>query len=319
MKLSRIAVLVAGLLALGASAQTWPSRTIRIVVPNAAGGGSDLIARAIQEPLSRALGVPVIVDNRAGSGGAIGTAEVAAAAPDGYTLLVGQTGTNAVLPLLQKSARYDPVRDFSAIARLGTSPIVVVGRKGLAVDLAGALAEARKNPKGLNYGHAGNGTLGHLSAELLSQAAGVSMTGVAYKGQAPAVAAVLSGEVDLAFGGTSGALDALVKEGRAVMLGVTTAEPSPLVPGVAPIARHVPGYAAELWYGLFAPAKTPEAVVQRLNAEVRKALELPDVKQRFAGFLTTPAPSSPQEMSAIVVDEIRRWKPIVQRANIQEN
>lgn len=319
MRLARIAVLAAGLLALGASAQTWPSRTIRIIVPNAPGGGSDLIARAIQEPLSKALGVAVIVDNRAGSGGAIGTTEAAAAAPDGHTLLIGQTGTNAVLPLLQKNVRYDPVRDFSAITRLGTSPIVVVGRKGLATDLAGALAEARKNAKGLTYGHAGNGTLGHLSAELLSQAAGVAMTSVAYKGQAPAVTAVVSGEVDLAFGGTSGALDALVKDGRAVMLGVTTAEPSSQVPGVPPIASHVPGYAAELWYGLFAPAKTPEATVQRLNAEVRKVLELPEVKRRFAGFLTTPAPTSPQEMSAIVVEEVRRWKPVVQRANIQEN
>lgn len=319
MKFARIAVLAAGLLALGASAQTWPSRTIRIIVPNAPGGGSDLIARAIQEPLSKALGVAVIVDNRAGSGGAIGTAEAANAAPDGHTLLIGQTGTNAVLPLLQKNVRYDPVRDFSAIARLGTSPIVVVGRKGLATDLAGALAEARRSTKGLTYGHAGNGTLGHLSAELLSQAAGVSMTGVAYKGQAPAVAAVVSGEVDLAFGGTSGALDALVKDGRAVMLGVTTAEPSPLVPGIPPIASHVPGYAAELWYGLFAPAKTPEAIVQRLNAEVRIVLGLSEVKQRFAGFLTTPAPTSPQEMSAIVVEEVRRWKPVVQRANIHEN
>ena len=319
MKLTRIAVLAAGLIALGASADTYPSRTVRIIVPNAPGGGSDLIARAIQEPLSKALGVPVIVDNRAGAGGAIGTADAAAAAPDGYTLLVGQTGTNAVLPLLQKNARYDPVRDFSPITRLGTAPIVVVGRKGLATDLAGALAEARRNPKGLNYGHSGNGTLGHLSAELLSQAAGVSMTGVAYKGQAPAVAAVVSGEVDLAFGGTSGTLDALVKDGRVAMLGVTTAEASALVPGAPPIARHVPGYSAELWYGLFAPSKTPDAVVQRLNAEVRRALALPEVQQRFAGFLTTPSPSSPQEMSAIVADEVRKWKPIIQRANLQEN
>lgn len=306
------------LLSAAAHADTWkPSEPIRFIVPYGPGGANDIISRALQGPLSEALGVPVIVENKPGASGSIAASYVSKAKPDGYTLLVGNTNTNAIVPLLQKTANYDALTDFSFVSQLGSAPIVCLASSGTGIkDMASLLAIAKERPDGLNYGHSGVGTMGQLTAELLSMSSNINMTGVAYKGQAPVISALMTHEIDLAFGGPAISTNTLAKEGKISIVGVTSAKPSPLVPGAPSIVSFMNGKTAEIWFALFAPPNTPSDVVTRLHDEIKKIMDLPETKERFASFSVSPQTSTPEELKGMVARDSEMWKQVIQDANI---
>lgn len=306
-----------GALAAPAAAQQYPDKPIRLVVPYGPGGTTDIMARTLQEPLSKALGQPIIVDNKAGAAGAIGTAQVANAAPDGYTLIFGNNGPSAIVPLIQKSVGYDPVRDFAPVSLVSIAPMTLVVHPSVpASTVKELIAYARKQPDGLEYGTAGAGSLGHLATELFGKEAGIKLVHVPYKGQALSTMGVLNGEVKLLITTSSDSQDAAVKAGKLRLLGVSTAKPSPLMPGAPTIGESLPGYEASVWFGILAPARTPPAVITKLNAAVRAVLAQPEVQKKFLGYGCIATASTPQEFAALIGAEVPKWKGVVEAAGI---
>ncbi len=300
-------------------AQSWPSRAIRVVVPYAPGGGTDLMVRVIEEPLGRLLAQPVVVDNKSGAAGSLGTRLVAQAAPDGYTLLVSNNGPSAILPLLQKEAGYDPVADFAPISTIARQPIVVITNPQAvpAKDLAGVIEWARKQSDGMACASSGVGSLGHLASELFASRAGIKLVTVPYRGQAPTVLAVLTGEVPIAFTSASEAMMQHVREGKINLVGIGSKEPFPLIPGGVPMSRTLPGYEVEVWHGVLAPAGTPDAVVDRLNAAIAKVLESPEIQQKFAEFSYATYTTTPREFAGMIAAEVEHWGSIIRERNIK--
>jgi tripartite-type tricarboxylate transporter receptor subunit TctC len=311
------AALLLGALPVTAAAQQYPDKPIRLVVPYAPGGTTDIMARTLQEPLSKVLGQTVIVDNKAGAAGAIGTAQVANAAPDGYTLIFGNNGPSAIVPLIQKGVGYDPIKDFAPISLVSLAPMTLVVHPSVPVGTVKELIDfARKQPDGLEYGTAGAGSLGHLATELFGKEAGIKLVHVPYKGQALSTMGVLNGEVKLLITTSSDSQDAAVKAGKLKLLGVSTAQPSPLMPGAPTIGESLPGYEASVWFGILAPARTPKPVVDKLNAAIRQVLAQPDVQKRFLGYGCIATASTPQEFAAMIGAEVPKWKGVVEAANI---
>lgn len=318
---SALALLLLPLLAAGstlAATQAYPTRSIRLVVPFAAGGGTDIVARTVGLKLSEALGQPVVVDNRVGAAGTIGTDFVAKSAGDGYTLLMGSNGPMAITPSLQAKLPYDPLRDFAPVALVTTMPFLLVVHPSLPVrsvrDLV-ALAKAR--PGQLNYASPGSGSTTHLAAELFKAMTGANIVHVPYKGVAPAATDLMSGQVQMMSGDLSTLLPH-VKSGRARALAITGAKRSPLVPELPTISEAgVPGYETSGWFGILAPAGTPREVVTRLNTEIVKGLGSSDVRERLSALGGEVAGGSPEQFAAHLRQEIAKWGKLVKAIGLK--
>jgi tripartite-type tricarboxylate transporter receptor subunit TctC len=312
-----LSLLVLASISNGAAAQ-YPERPIRLVVPYPPGGLVDVMARTIQEPLSAVVGQPLIIDNRAGAAGAIGSRSVAQSPPDGYSLIFSNNGPGALVPLVQADAGYDPVGDFTPISLVATAPLVLVSHNSVpATNLREFIDYARSQPQGIEFASAGTGSLGHLATELFAQKAGIKLIHVPYKGSAPAVMAVLSGEVKIYLSTSNDALEAGIKAGKVRQLGVSTATPSPLVPGVSPIADLLPGFDVTAWFGLLAPRGTSPAVVDRLNSAVRQVLGRPDIQKRFEAYGCSAVASSAQELGAMIGKEVPKWRATIEAGGIR--
>jgi len=313
-----LGVAMLGLLPGAALAQTQcPDKPIRLVVPYAPGGTTDIMARTLQEPLSKILGQPVIVDNKAGAAGAIGTAQVAQATPDGYTLVFGNNGPSAIVPLTQKEVGYDPIKNFAPVSLVSIAPLTLVVHSSVPASNVKELIEYAKTlPNGLDYGSAGAGSLGNLASELFGKEAGIKLVHVPYKGQGPSTMAVLNGEVKMLLTTSSDTQDAAVRAGKLRLLGVSTAKPSPLMPGAPTIGESLPGYEANVWFGILAPAGTPTPVIAKLNAAIREVLADPELQKKFVGYGCIATASTPQEFAAMISAEVPKWKSVVETAKI---
>lgn len=304
-----------------ASAQSaYPVKPIRIVVAYTPAGTTDILARAIGQKFTEAWSQPVIVDNRPGANGTIGT-ELAAKAPaDGYTLLMATAATHAINPTLYPQLRYDAVKDFAPIALVATVPNILVVHPSLPVrNVKELIAYAKANPDKLSHGSPGIGSTGHLSAELFKSMTGIRMTHVAYKGSAPTLQDLMSGQVQVVIDNIPPYLPQ-VKAGKIRALAVTPAKRSPAAPQLPTVAEAgVKGYEASTWFALFAPAGTPSDIVQKLSAETRRILDLPDVRERLLGLGAQPAPSTPEELARFVKAEVAKWAKVIRDANVTLN
>ena len=308
--LAALVVLVPG--AVHAQADNWPSRQIRIVVPFPAGGATDIAARLIAERMGASWKQPVVVENRAGAGGNVGSDVVAKAPPDGYTLIMGVTGSHAINISLYSNMPYDPIKDFEPISQVAVVPNVVVVHPSVkAATLREFIALAKVQPGKFDYASLGSGTAAHLGMEMLKREAGIFMVHIPYRGSAPAVADLIGGQVQVMMDGLPSALPH-VKAGRLRALAVTSQKRSPAAPDLPTIAESgYPGFYADAWSGLFAPRGTPRAVVDKLAGEVQRILRLPDVRERFAGLGAEPVGSTPAEFAAHVRREIDKWARVV--------
>lgn len=300
-----------------ASAQSFPDRPVTLVVPFAAGGSTDVVARIVAQSMSATLGQQVVVENVGGAGGSIGADRVARAEPDGYTILMGTVATHALNPLILKNIAYDPEKDFSPVSLLAVIPNVLVVNPELAAKtVAELIALLKAEPDKWVYASSGNGTPLHLSGELFKSMAGVSMQHVPYKGSGPALNDLLGNQVSIMFDNLPSS-SSHIKAGTLRALGVTTAARAPSFPDVPTVAETVPGYETYTWNALFAPAGTPEAAIATLNAAANKALTDPAVAERMKEFSATVVGSTPTELGAHVKAELAKWAPVVKSANIQ--
>ena len=295
-----------------ASAQVYPTKPIRFVVPFAPGGSTDTLARVLALKLSDALGQQVVVDNRSGANGNIGMEIVAKAPADGHTILLGYIANVAIAPSLYEKLPFDPVKDYEPVTLIATSPNVLVAHPSVAAkNLKELIALAKAQPGKLNYASASVGSVGHLTGELLNELAGIKMTHVAYKGSGQAVTDLLGGHIQLMFSGFSSTLPH-IKSGKLRALAQTGEKRSAALPDVPTIAESgFPNFEATAWYGVHAPAKTPKAIVNRLNAEIVKALKLPDVKERLSGLGFEIAASTPEAYGKYIRSEITKWAKVV--------
>jgi tripartite-type tricarboxylate transporter receptor subunit TctC len=305
------------LLAPPAWAQAWPAKPVRIVVPFPAGGPTDIVSRVIAPELSKALGQQVIVENRGGAGGMIATEQIAKAVPDGHTLLMGTIGGIAVAMSLNPNRGYDTLRDFAPITQSVTVTNILVTHPSVpAKTVRDLLALAKSRPGRLNYASSGNGTVTHLAGELFKLLGKVDITHVPYKGGAPALTALVSGEVDMSYE-NSLIITPHIKSGKVRAIAVTGTRRSQLLPELPTIGETLAGYSASGWYGLFAPAATSKAVIARLNGEVVKVLRMPEVVQRLSGQGAEPVGNTPEEFAAFVRGEIDKWANLVKAANMK--
>ncbi len=298
-------------------AQPYPNKPVRMVVTFAAGGGTDLVARAVAPKLSEFLGQPVVVENRAGANGAVGADFVAKSAPDGYTLCVCAAGTIAVGPHLTKQP-FDTFRDFVPVTLLATSPFVVTVNPAVqANDIRELIAMAKAYPGRINFGSSGIGGAPHLSTELFKNMTGTDMVHVAYKGLGPAITDLLGGQIHMMFADV-GVVAPHLKSGRLRGLAISSATRSAAVPDLPTVAEAgVPGYAASTWYGLMAPAGTPAPVAARVSSEVRKVLTLPEIRSALVAQGVEPAPMAPEQFAGFVREEHAKWGKVVKAANIK--
>ena len=304
--------LMVALLANLAHAQDYPTRPITLVVPYAAGGGNDVMARIVAEKMSKSLGQQIVIENKGGAGGSIATRQMAKAAPDGYTLGLGGTGTLAINPTLYPNVGYDPRKDFAPIGLIATSALVVLVHPGIEAKSIGELiALAKREPGKLNYASAGAGSGIHLGSELLATMAGIKLTHIPYKGSGPALTDLLGGHVAIYLSSLPPAI-ALVREGKVRALAVTGPTRSPIFPDLPTVAEAaLPGYEAVLHYGIVAPAGTPQPIVEKLNAALRAALAAPDVRARIVADGAEPLPTTPAEYAADIDHEETKWSKIV--------
>ncbi len=312
-----ISLLGAAMLGSPATAQSFPDHTVTMIVPFAAGGSTDLVARVIAAKMSDILGQQVIVQNVGGGGGSIGAAQVAKADPDGYTILMGTVATHALNPLMLKTKPYDAEKDFAPVSLLVIVPNVLVVNPELPAKTVKELVDLLKaNPDQYSYASSGIGTPLHLSGELFKKLAGVSMTHIPYKGAGPALNDVLGNQVPIMFDNLPSS-SAHIKGGTLRALGVTTKDRAGSFPDVPAIGETVPGYETYTWNALFAPAGTPPEAVAKLNEAAKTAMADPTVVERMKEFSATIVASSPEELGAHVKAEIAKWTPIVKDANIQ--
>ena len=298
-------------LAAAAQASDFPSKAIRIVVPFPPGGATDAAARLVAVKMSEHWGQPVLVDNRAGAGGNVGSDLVAKSPADGYTLVMGVTGSHAINASLYSKMPYDPVTDFVAISQVAVVPNVLVVHPSVPVkNLAELVALAKKEPGKLNYASLGNGTAAHLGMEMLKSDAGVDITHVPYKGSAPAVSDLLAGQVQMMVDGLPSALPH-IKAGKLRAIALTSLRRAPSLPDLPTISETYPGFYADAWSGLFAPRGTPQPVVDKLSAEVQRILKLPDVRDKRVALGAEPVGSTQAEFAAHVKREIEKWAKVV--------
>lgn len=300
---------------LAAHAQAFPTKPITIVVPFSAGGTTDILARVVGQYMSKDLGQPVIVDNRAGAGGNIGALNVARAPADGYTLLMGTVGTHAINQSLYKKMAFDPIKDFAPLSRVALVPNLLVANPAQPFkNVKELIAYAKANPGKVTFGSSGSGSSIHLSGEMFQQMAGVEMQHIPYKGSAPAVTDLLGGQIAVMFDNMPSAIGH-VRAGKLRALAVTTPKRSPALPDVPTIAEAgVPGYSATSWFGLLAPANTPAPVLAKLNASILKALADPDVKKKMAEQGAEPYGEKPEQFAEFIRSETAKWGKIVKQS-----
>jgi tripartite-type tricarboxylate transporter receptor subunit TctC len=299
-----------------AAAQEFPSKPVRIIVPYAPGGGTDTVARIVGEKMSAQLGQPVVIDNRAGAGGVVGTEFAARAAPDGYTLVLGSTATHAVNPSLYTKVGYDPIADFVAVSPLATTPALLVVNSALPVGtLPELLAYIRSRPAGAQptFASAGAGSIQHMAGELFKTMTRTDILHIPYKGAGPAMTDLLAGHVSMAFDTMPSALPQ-VRAGKIKALGVSAATRHKALPDVPTIGESVPGYELVTWYGLFAPRGTPPAIVERLNAEARKALDSAEVQEKFRAAGLDTSWSTSGDFTALVKAEVPKMQKLIEQS-----
>lgn len=298
----------------GAFAQSYPSKPIHLITPFPAGGGTDTVARIVGDKLAQLLGQPVLIENKAGAGGSLGT-ELAARAPaDGYTLVLGSTATHAVNPSLYSKVGYDPIADFVAVSPVASTPLVLLVNPQLParnVTELIALSKSSSQTTPLTFASAGAGSAQHLGGELFKTVSGARILHVPYKGAAPAMADLLGGHVAMVFDTMPSAMPQ-VRAGKLRVLGISSPKRHSALPEVPAIAETVPGYELVTWYGLFAPKGTPTEVVARLNAEVRRVLESSDVREKFIAAGLDPNWSNPQDFARLLQSEVPKWRKVIQ-------
>jgi tripartite-type tricarboxylate transporter receptor subunit TctC len=318
--MNRLVLFLAAAFSLNAAAQSWPAKPVRIVAPFAPGGSADTLGRIVAQKLTESLKENFIVENRPGAGGVIGSEAVAKAAPDGYTLLVSGVASHAVAPALPRGTPYDPVKDFTHIALFGGPPAVLVVNPNVAAkDLKEFVALLKKEPGKYSYGSPGNGTHGQLVAELFKQLAGVDMQHVPYKGASAAVADLIAGHIPVASTTLSTAAGQ-IHSNRARALAISSASRLPDYPNVPTYAEM--GYkdlVATIWFSLSGPARMPADIVERLNTEVRKALDSPEARERLRPEGIEPGRLSASEFSAFVASEVKRWAPVVKASGAKND
>lgn len=295
-----------------AHADDYPSRPVRVVVPFAAGGGADIVARLVFQKLSTQLGQPFVIDNKGSAGGIVGSDVVAKATPDGYTLLLGQTGPNAINPSLFPKISYDPVKDFAPIIQLTSYPYVIGVNLNFPVKtLQDVVSQAKAKPGSLSFSTAGNGSSAQLAAELFMKSSGTQLTHIPYKGAGPALMDAIAGVVTMTFG-DAGSSTPMVLEGRIRAVAVTGKSRSKLLPDVPTVAEcGYPGYEALAWHGVLAPAKTPISVINKLNAEIAKVLKDPEIQTKLTKDGLELIGGTPDEFSAYIKSEVGKWSKIV--------
>lgn len=301
-----------------AGAQAYPNKPIRLVVPFPAGGGADFVGTTIEKKLSEALRQPVVLEHRPGAAGVAGVQLIAKATPDGYSLLVGGLSTMSVQPVTNVKLPYDPIRDFAPISRLVVNPLMLVVHPSLPVNSVKKLvALAKSKPGQITYGSTGYGGTQHLAMEWLRVATGINVVHFPFDGGAPARAALFAGEISAYFSGVPGALPH-VKTGKLKALAVTSSKRWSELPNVPTVDESgVPGFECVVWYGLFAPAKTPKDIVGTLNAEVVKVLEHPETVRQFTVRGAEPTPSTPEGLGKYLREDHERWKKVVKNAGIK--
>ncbi len=306
------AITAIGMQGLCVAADNWPVKPVRIIAAFPPGGFVDLTARVLSVPLGTTLGQQVVVDNRGGAGGIVGTELAARAAADGYTVIVGSVGTHAVNQTLYRKLPYNVLRDFQPVTRLADAPSILAVHPSLpARNVKELIALARAQPKKILYASAGSGTSTHLAAVLFESLARIQLVHVPYKGGGPAIIDVLAGQVPVTFG-TAASVSPHTKSGRLRGLGVTGGKRSAVLPDLPTIAEAgVPGYEMLNWLGLFAPAQTPRAIVDRLNNDVLRIMRSPEVRDRLNAAGAEPAPLATEEFSAFVKSEVEKWGKVV--------
>ena len=314
---------MSGLLAMaggcaGALAQDWPSKPIRFIAPNLPGGPTDILARLIGQKLAESLGQPVVIENRAGAGGNIGTEVAAKAPPDGYTLVTGNNATFGANVSLYKRLGFDPLRDFAPVILVATQPNILVVHPSLPVaSVKELVALAKARPGQLNYSGSGMGAAAHLAAELFKSMTATDIAHISYKSAAPALIDLVAGETQLMFA-TSLSVMPYIKANRVRALGVTTAKRSRFMPELPTIAEAgVPGFEASTWHGVLVPAGTPAAIVERLNTEINRMLQLADVRERLAAMGAEIVGGSAKEFADHIQREIPKWAKVIKTAGVQ--
>ena len=289
----------------------YPSKPVTLIVPQAAGGANDAIARVIAQKLSEQLGQSFVVENRTGAGGNVGTAAAARARPDGYTLMLTADSAMVINPALYKSTGFDPIKDFEPVGTVATAGYVLVAHPAFpAKNTAELIALAKQQPGKINIGSAGNGTLNHLIGEMLGKAAGIELVHVPYKGSSAAVTDLVAGQVQVSVQSLPSSI-AFIRSGKIKVLGVVNPTRLPALPDAPTMGETIKGFGTTPWYGVFAPAGTPRSVIQQLNAAIAKALESKDAQERLAGVGCEPYKSSPEQFAQLVRDDLPRWAKIV--------
>ena len=310
-------VALGGLLAAGATlAAGYPDKPITVINPWTSGGPADTVARPVLQKLSERLGQPIIMENKSGANGVIGCAFVARAAPDGYTLLFSHVGPITISPAVQKDMPYDSVRDFKPITQIVSAPTVLLVRPSLPIHNLRELVDyARANPGKLSYGSVGPGSTTHLAGEILSTMANIKLLHVPYKGAAPVVNDMLGGSIDMSFLNIAGAIS-YVKSGQLRAIGVTTLKRSPLLPDLPTISEAYPGFEVNSWYGLMAPAKTPDDIVDMLQKQVAEIIRSPDIVELFSRNGLTPEGTTPVQYAEQIKTDLARWRNVVQTSGL---
>lgn len=318
MKLLRVLIAVgAALLCLSATAQEWPAKPIRFIVPYPPGGGTDVIARIVQQRMSEGLGQQILIENRGGAGGAVGTAEAAKSAPDGYTFLF-TLSSHTINPLLYK-LNFDIERDFTAVSMIVSVPQLIAANPNAPIKtMAELVAAAKAQPGKLSFASVGNGTPSHIAGELLKLKTGIEILHVPYKGGGPAVTDTIGGQVPLLFV-TAPAAMSHVRAGKLRALAVTTLKRSPGAPEIPTVAEalNIPDYEVDSWYAMFAPAKTPSAIVARMQKEIARVVQLDDVKQKLIEQGGDPVGGTPEQLDRVVKAELKKWAEVIQKAKIK--
>lgn len=317
--LKLLAATVLAIAAVPASAQSWPSRPVKLVIPFPAGGATDIVGRTIAQKLSTSLGQGVVVENRPGAGGAIGADQVAKAAPDGYTILMATSSTHSIGPLINPKIPYDPVRDFAAVAHVASAPsVLVVGGSSPVKSATGLIELLKKNPGKYNFGSSGIGTYPHLSAEMFKWRAGnLFVVHIPYRGTGLVIPDLVSGQIAFLMDSIVSA-QSHIQDGRVRPLAVSGATRSRSLPDVPTFGEiGVSGMEISNWFGVFAPAGTPVEIVQRLNRELNAIVRQPDVVKRFERVGAEPATGTPEQFATLYRTESENWKAVIKRANIR--
>ena len=298
-------------------AQNYPSKPVKWVVPSAPGDGSDSVGRLIADRVSRVLGQPVVIDNKSGAGGVLGSEAVAKSAADGYTMIVGNAGSHGINAAIYTKLNYDVVKDFTPVALICTAPNVMVAGPSIKVkSVAEFITYAKANPSKINYASGGIGSSSHLSAELFKSLTGVEMAHIPYKGSAPAVTAVLADEVSVMIGNLP-PWSSHIKSGKVQALAVTTLKRHAGMPEVPALAETLAGFETVAWFGVLAPVGTPKIIVDRMNKEVNEVLLQADVRERLANLGCDPAGSTPEVFASRINGEVARWKKLAAEKNIR--